>query len=507
MEIVSDKLKILMLEDTPSDAKLIQHTLQKYGLQFDARVVTNKDDYIVAIHAFKPHIILSDHTLPNFDSMEALEIVRKAKIRAPFILVTGAVSEEFAVSIIKSGAADYILKNNLSRLTVAILSALSQQQDRDQQKENHQQFQHTIDQMADGVQIIGYNWTYLYVNNIVAEQSRRTREELFGRTVMEIYPNLVNTPVFEALTKCMENREHMEMENEFFFADGSSSWFKLTMQPVLPGVLILSHEITAEKRNLLLLESQNKRITMVNAAMDRFLYSVSHEFRTPICNGLGLINLLRTKLSDDERVDVLNKLEMSIKSLDEMLQNIGIFSEITTHDTTPVVIDMQQIFTHCLSQVKSMKGRESVSIDLKIERNDQFVSDKRRLSIVLENLIVNGIKFRDPRKKSFIDVFVNVSNKMVNLEVRDNGIGIKEHDIDKIFDVFYTTDELKMGHGLGLYMVREIVNKLGGNITVKSQYDIGTSFHIILPYGTNDVKPPQTEGNLRIAHSDTGSVK
>lgn len=488
-----------MLENAPADTKLILHALHKDGLQFDSRVVTNKDDFIVAIHAYKPHIILSDHTLPNFDSMEALETARKANIKAPFILVTGTVSEEFAVSIIKSGAADYILKDNLSRLTVAILSALSQQQDRDKQKEHQHQFQHTIDQMVDGVQIIGYDWTYIYANNIVAEQSRRTTGELFGRTVMEIYPNLVNTPVFTAFRQCMEDRELVEMENEFFFADGSSEWFKLIMQPVPPGVLILSHQITAEKRNLLLLESQNERIKMINAAMDRFLYSVSHEFRTPICNGLGLINLLRNKLSENERTDILNKLEISIKSLDEMLQNIGIFSEITSQDTAPESINMQQVFSFCLSQVKALKGRENVSISLKIARDDQFVSDKRRLSIVLTNLISNGIKFRDQRKKSFIDVIVIASGSTVKIEVRDNGIGIKEHDIERVFDVFYTTDELKMGYGLGLYMVREIITKLGGTITVKSQYDIGTTFCITLPNGRDNVKAPIKEGNLRIA--------
>lgn len=483
MTIGSDRLKILILEDSVADAKLIQHTLHKDGLQFESRVVSAKDDYIVAIHAFKPHIILSDHSLPNFDSMEALEIAKKAKVDAPFILVTGTVSEEFAVSVIKAGASDYILKNNLSRLTVAVLSALSQQHDREKLKETEEQFQLTIDQMADGVQIIGYDWTYHYVNNIVAQQARCTKEELLGHTMYERFPGIQNSTMYSELKRCMEERVHIEIENEFTFPDGNTGWFKLKMQPVTPGVLILSHDITLEKNNILLLESQNKRIKMVNAAMDRFLYSVSHEFRTPICNGLGLINLLRNNHDEDERMDILNKLEYSIRNLDELLQNIGIFSEIATHESTPVNVDIQQVFNHCLDQMKSVTGRESVQVNLKLERYDPFIADKRRLSIILTNLISNGIKFRDPRKKSFVDVVISINQKSATIQVRDNGIGIKEDVLDKIFDVFYTTHEIQVGHGLGLYMVREIVNKLGGTIDVKSQLNIGTTISVTLPNG------------------------
>ena len=93
-----------MLEDSPDDASLIQKTLQRADVAFEAKVVANRDDFVEALTSFSPELILSDHKLPQFSSTEALEICRRRSPFLPFILVTGTVSEEFAASIIRAGA-------------------------------------------------------------------------------------------------------------------------------------------------------------------------------------------------------------------------------------------------------------------------------------------------------------------------------------------------------------------------------------------------------------------
>lgn len=127
-----DDLKILFLEDSVTDVELVQRTLKKANIQFSPRVVETREDFINAIYNFKPDIILSDHSLPQFNSWEALKIVKKLKFYAPFILVTGSVSEEFAVECMKLGADDYILKDSLLRLPASIKTILSK---RDTEKE------------------------------------------------------------------------------------------------------------------------------------------------------------------------------------------------------------------------------------------------------------------------------------------------------------------------------------------------------------------------------------
>ena len=126
------KLAILMLEDVEEDAELITRSLKRNGIDFECKRVETKEEFTGSIRHEIYDVILSDHSLPQFNSIEALKICRRLGLPVPFILITGTVSEEFAVSCLKQGADDYILKSNLSRLPSAIKNALNQRRLQDQ---------------------------------------------------------------------------------------------------------------------------------------------------------------------------------------------------------------------------------------------------------------------------------------------------------------------------------------------------------------------------------------
>ncbi|MBL7700460.1 MAG: response regulator, partial [Chitinophagaceae bacterium] len=119
-----DRLRILHVEDLRSDAEMVHRVLEKSPLQFEKKVVDNRLDFENSLERFNPDIILSDHSLPSFDSHEALTIVNTRRLHIPFILVTATVSEEYAVNIMKEGACDYVLKDRLQRLPNAIAGAI-----------------------------------------------------------------------------------------------------------------------------------------------------------------------------------------------------------------------------------------------------------------------------------------------------------------------------------------------------------------------------------------------
>src|SRR5258708_2204083 len=121
-------LKILHLEDLSADAEMVDRVLEKAQFSFERKLVLHKPDFIKALQDFTPDIILSNHSLPAFNSLEALRITRELGVSAPFILVTATVSEEYAVNMIKEGASDYILKDRLERLPNAIQNALDKYQ-------------------------------------------------------------------------------------------------------------------------------------------------------------------------------------------------------------------------------------------------------------------------------------------------------------------------------------------------------------------------------------------
>ena len=128
-------IKILHLEDTPADAELVGRELKKGKLNIEILLVDSKESYEYALKTFSPDIILSDHSLPSFDSHEALNLTRKAGISVPFILVTSTMTDEFAVRIMREGASDYIIKDRLHRLPSAVINAIEKHQlEKDQQK-------------------------------------------------------------------------------------------------------------------------------------------------------------------------------------------------------------------------------------------------------------------------------------------------------------------------------------------------------------------------------------
>ena len=104
-----------------------------------------------------------------------------------------------------------------------------------------------LDNLADGCQVIGFDWTYLYVNDSLVKQAGQSRAQLLGHTMMECYPGIDSTPMFSVLRRCMTERAHHRMENEFKFPDGSSGWFELRFAPVPAGTCILSVDITERK--------------------------------------------------------------------------------------------------------------------------------------------------------------------------------------------------------------------------------------------------------------------
>ncbi|MEP6683209.1 MAG: PAS domain S-box protein [Parafilimonas sp.] len=182
--IINKKLKILHLEDLHSDALLITNALKKGKIIYEALVVDTKNDFIKALAEFAPDIILADHSLPAFNSIEALSILHKTGIKIPFILITATVSEEFAVDVMKRGADDYILKDRLERLPSAINNALKKfRLEKEQQKSleiisnSEKRFRALIENGADAVLILTAEGRPTYVSPAVFRILGYTEEE------------------------------------------------------------------------------------------------------------------------------------------------------------------------------------------------------------------------------------------------------------------------------------------------------------------------------------------
>jgi len=136
------KLKILILEDVLFDAELIEYELRRDGLKFSSKIVEKEEDFLKALDEYKPDLILADHSLPSFGGVSALKIAKKKSPDTPFFFVSGKIREEFAVEMLKTGATDYIFKNNLSKLTPAIYRALKEAEEKAERKKAEESLIH-----------------------------------------------------------------------------------------------------------------------------------------------------------------------------------------------------------------------------------------------------------------------------------------------------------------------------------------------------------------------------
>ncbi|VVB93999.1 Methanogenesis regulatory histidine kinase FilI [uncultured archaeon] len=132
----------------------------------------------------------------------------------------------------------------------------------------------TLDNVFIGCMIIGFDWTYLYVNDVAAQHGHQNRENLIGRTMLEMYPGVEKSTIFEAYRRCMEERVHQRLESEYTFPDGTANWYELSIDPVPEGIFVLSLDITERKRAEEDLKAAHKRFEDVLNSVDSLVYAI-----------------------------------------------------------------------------------------------------------------------------------------------------------------------------------------------------------------------------------------
>jgi PAS domain-containing protein len=178
--------------------------------------------------------------MPRFSTLRALELVQKSGLDIPFIIISGVIGETLAVEMMKAGAHDFLIKGKIGRLGAAIEREIQDMKVRKERSHVEGRLRDTLDNLMEGCQIFSFDWKCLYVNNSLMSQMHKSREELFGHTITEIYPKIEATNLFVALDQCMKERNPQRVISEIAFSDSFRSTFDLSLLPVPEGLMILS---------------------------------------------------------------------------------------------------------------------------------------------------------------------------------------------------------------------------------------------------------------------------
>ncbi|WP_340153893.1 two-component regulator propeller domain-containing protein [uncultured Marivirga sp.] len=227
-------------------------------------------------------------------------------------------------------------------------------------------------------------------------------------------------------------------------------------------------------------QKMNAKLVKVNSELDGFVYSASHDLRSPLASLLGLINLSR---KDSEHIHIyLDKMEKSIKRLDDFIAEIIDFSSNERKEVVCDEVDFKATINNIVDELSFLDSDNEVKKEIEVHQSGQFVSDNRRIAVIFRNLISNALKYSDDSKdEPFLKVFVKSNSKKAEIEIEDNGIGISKEEQKEVFKMFYRATERSTGSGLGLYIILETVEKLQGKIKMESEKYEGTRFIIEIP--------------------------
>jgi signal transduction histidine kinase len=172
----------------------------------------------------------------------------------------------------------------------------------------------------------------------------------------------------------------------------------------------------------------------------------------------------------------------SINRLDDFIREILDYARNARTELEIEKIDFSQLLRLAQDKISLLAGANSLHVNVHIEGGEYFYSDYSRLGILFNNLLTNAVLYQDGNKEtSFVDFSISVSTDKAVIKVRDNGVGIEKKFIDKIFNMFYKASAISTGSGLGLYIAKEIITRLGGVVTVTSEHSMFTEFEIVLP--------------------------
>jgi len=231
------------------------------------------------------------------------------------------------------------------------------------------------------------------------------------------------------------------------------------------------------------LSKTNDELRKSNMELDKFVYSVSHDLRAPLSSILGIVELAKTETDGDIIMEQMSLIKGNINKLDSFIKDILDYSRNARLDSEKEEINFKESLEDIINNLKYIGAdNRKVDITYKIENETNFISDKSRIDIILNNLISNSIRYQNPETQTpFVNITVNTSDTEAHISVKDNGIGISKENHKRIFDMFYRISKKSVGSGLGLYIVKETIDKLEGRIQVNSEPGRGTEFNIKIP--------------------------
>ena len=482
-------LRILIVEDSDDDTQILLRELERGGYKPVYQRVETDTAMRSALDEQEWDIVLADYRLPHFSAPAALVLLKEAGPDIPFIVVSGAIGEETAVAVMKLGANDYVMKDNLPRLIPAVEREL---RDADVRREHRlaeerlkqaaQEWRTTFDSIADWVSIHDRDFKITRLNHSCAAAFGKHPRELIGRTCYKLIHG-TDGPVKECPhAKTMKTGKPAVGE---FYDPHMDCYLEVATSPVFDerGEVVASVHITRDITERKHMEGQ-LLIADRLASIGELSAGIAHEINNPLTSVLGFTELLRDR---ELPADVREKIDLISRETERasgIARNLLTFSR--RHDEAKAMVNVNDVIASVLELRSYQQKVNNIEVECHTAELPEVDADYFRLQQVFLNIIINAEYFMiEAHQGGCLRITTELDDDVVRVTFTDDGPGIPEKDLGHLFDPFFTTKAVGKGTGLGLSICHGIVTGHGGDIYARSAPGKGATFVVELPVETS----------------------
>ena len=467
-------IKVLLIEDDEDDYILFKEMLDEIkNVNYKLSWIADFDKGVELITQKNHDIYIFDYLLGKHTGIDLLKKCNELEIQAPIILLTGLANQDTDIAAVQMGAADYLEKSKITPVTLerSMRHAAAQSSILKELKASEKKFRSIFENSYDVIYIAKMDGSIVDVNPAAERLFGYSREELLKMKARDFY----------------ENQEERKKLTQILNENGVISNYEVTLRDkngnkkycIVNGVIqVMDENGEAYHQGILRDITQRRKIEKdlliaeKNAVIGKVVHTLAHEIRSPLASIYLATELLQKELkSDTLYLDILKR---SSRQIDNIIKDF--LQSATLPEVQIAKHSINDIINATIALANDRAILKKISIETSLEKTAcNIMADGEKLKIALVNILVNAIEaVKENEGKISICTFFN-SDK-INIEIRDNGPGIPEASLAKIFEPYYTSKP--NGIGLGLAATHNIIHSLNGSIDVESEIGKGTKFMI-----------------------------
>ncbi|MGB3404401.1 MAG: response regulator [Microcoleaceae cyanobacterium] len=500
--MTSSPFRLLLIDDNANDRQLVLRLLKREVPELEVIEPLNQKDLDYVLKQGNFNFIITDYQLHWTTGLDILHQVKSQYPLCPIVMFTGTGNEEIAVEAMKAGLDDYVIKSpkHFAQLAASIRSLWELDKQRRARKEIENRYRRLFDGVPIGLYRLSSTAEVIDANPMFIQMlGYQDLDEILHQNIISIHVDSEHQQTWLRLLTIEGTVKNFE--TELHRRDGMPIWVRHTIKPIqdqqgevfyYEGSLedISEQKLAEQERSQLLQQAQTAQQQAEEASRlkDEFLATLSHELRTPLNAMLGWLQLLRQgRLSAEQQTQALETIERNAKAQNQLIGDILDVSRIIRGKVKLDMISLNpcQAIESAIDSIRPTANSKNIQLQLDCDSPVGLISaDPNRLQQVIWNLLVNAIKFTPASGK--ITVEVKRLDDQIQISVIDTGQGIAAEDLPYVFERFRQVEQGSKrpqgGLGLGLSIVRYLIEMHGGRVAVSSPgLGHGTTFMIYLP--------------------------